>query len=235
MAHGLGQGNGGPWRARLGHAIDSPSQLVRAQLWWAIVHDMRARVRLLLDHGVDFRTPFAAPDGRPSWARTSDGRTPAEVAALNGCPELVDVFVAHGATPPASEGVDGLIGALLRGDLVAADRLREHVDAAVAERPGLIVWAAARNKRDVIPQLATLGFDVNARARTDVPLEQAWETALHEAAGRDDVELARLLLDLGADPNIEDARFGSTPLGWARHFDHEAMIRLLEPLTTPAS
>jgi hypothetical protein len=194
---------------------------------------MRDRVQLLLEHGVDFRAPFAAPDGRPSWARTSDGRTPAEVAALNGCPELVDVLVARGATRPASDGVDGLIGGLLSGDRAAVDRLDAHVDAAITERPGLIVWAAARKKRDVIPQLAALGFDVNARARTDVPLEQTWETALHEAAARDDVDLARLLLDLGADPNIEDARFGSTPLGWARHFDHEAMIRLLEPLTTP--
>ena len=63
-------------------------------------------------------------------------------------------------------------------------------------------------------------------------MEQAWETALHEAAGSGDVELARLLLDLGADPNIEDARFHATPLGWAEHFGHAAMVDLLSPLTT---
>ena len=86
---------------------------MRVQLWWAIVHDMRDRVRLLVEHGADVHTPYAAPGGRPSWARSSDGRTPAEVAALNGCPELVDWLVAHGAARPALTGVDALIAAAL--------------------------------------------------------------------------------------------------------------------------
>jgi ankyrin repeat protein len=232
LAHGLGQGDGGPWRARLGHAVDSPSQLVQIQLWWAIVHDMRDRVRLLVEHGADIRTPYAAPGGRPSWARTSDGRTPVEVAALSGCPELVDWFVTQGAAGPALEGVDGLIAAVLRGDRQAVEGLRGYVEEARAERPALIVWAASRAKRHAVQLLAELGFDVNALGRTDVPMEQAWETALHEAASRGDIDLARLLLGLGADPNIKDARFDSTPLGWARHFDQPAMIELLEPLTT---
>ncbi len=192
---------------------------------------MRDRVRLLVEHGADFRSPFSAPGGRPSWARTSDGRTPVEVAALAGCPELVDWLVAEGATRPAAEGVDGLIAAALAGDRATVERLREHVDGARAERPALIVWAAARRKRDAILLLIELGFDVKALGRTDVPMEQEWETALHEAAGSGDIELARLLLDLGADPNIKDARFDSTPLGWAHHFGHQAMIELLEPLS----
>jgi hypothetical protein len=96
----------------------------------------------------------------------------------------------------------------------------------------LIVWAAARQKRDAIPLLVELGFDVNALGRSDIPMEQAWETALHEAAGSGDIELARLLLEFGADPNIKDARFDSTPLGWAHHFGQQALIELLEPLTT---
>ena len=43
--------------------------------------------------------------------------------------------------------------------------------------------------------------------------------------------LSRLLLSLGADPAIHDARFDSTPLGWARHFGREETITLLAPLT----
>jgi hypothetical protein len=93
------------------------------------------------------------------------------------------------------------------------------------------VWAAARRKRAAIPLLVDLGFEVNALGRTDIPMEQAWETALHGAAAQGDVELGRLLLELGADPAIKDARFDSTPLGWARHFDQAEMIALLEPLT----
>ena len=40
--HGLGRGDGGPWAARFGHTADSPQEMLRGQLWWAIVHDMRA-------------------------------------------------------------------------------------------------------------------------------------------------------------------------------------------------
>ncbi|HEV2311003.1 MAG TPA: ankyrin repeat domain-containing protein [Acidimicrobiia bacterium] len=229
--HGLGRGDGGPWPARLGHGADSPAELLRVQLWWAIVHDMRDRVRLLVDHGTDFLTPYRTQGLRPVFLRTSDGRTPAEVAALNGCPELVDLLVARGATRPAVEGVDGLVAALLAEDRPAVERLRAHADAARAERPALIVWAAARRRRHAIPLLLELGFDVNAFGRSDAPIEQAWETALHEAAGAGDVELARLLLDAGADPSIPDTRFHSTPLGWAQHFEQPATIALLEPVT----
>jgi hypothetical protein len=195
---------------------------------------MRDRVSLLVDHGVDFRTPFAAPGGHPSWLRTADGRTPAELAALSGCPELVDWLVARGATRPSRDGVDGLIAAALANDRMTVERLRAFVDAAREERPALIVWAAARQKRAAIPLLVELGFDVNALGRSDVPMEQEWETALHEAAGTGDVEMARLLLDLGADPDIEDRRFHATPLGWAEHFGEDATVELLAPLTTVA-
>ena len=232
LRHGLGQGDGGPWRARLGPALDSPSDLLRTQLWWAIVHDMAARVKLLVAHGADFRSPFTTPGGRPAWARTSNGRTPAEVAALSGCPDIVELLVAEGASRPPVEGVDGLVAAALAGDRPTVERLREHLPAARAERPALIVWAATGGKRDAVAFLAELGFDVNAFGRSDVPMEQAWETALHRTAANGDVELARLLLQLGADPNIKDGRFNSTPLGWARHFHQGATIELLVPVTT---
>jgi ankyrin repeat protein len=232
LRHGLGQGDGGPWRARLGSTLDSPADLIRTQLWWAIVHDMADRVKLLVRNGADFRSPFTTPGCRPAWARTSDGRTPAEVAALSGCPDIVELLVAEGASRPAVEGVDGLVAAALAGDRATVERLRAHLLAARVERPALIVWAAARGKRDAIALLCGLGFDVNAMGRSDVPMEQGWETALHGAAAHGDLELARLLLELGADPNIIDGRFRSTPLGWARHFDQRATIDLLAPVTT---
>lgn len=64
FGYGLGQGDGGPWRARLGEALDTPQQLLRGQLGWAVDHRQGKRVKLLVEHGVDVRTPFA------------DGRTP---------------------------------------------------------------------------------------------------------------------------------------------------------------
>jgi hypothetical protein len=94
------------------------------------------------------------------------------------------------------------------------------------------VWAAARRAWHAIPLLAELGFDVNALARSDVPLEQEWQTALHEAVYLGDLDGARLLIGLGADVNIRDARFGATPLGWAEHFRNEPMAAFLRPITT---
>jgi len=229
LAHGLGTGDGGPWRARLGHAAASPRALVRTQLWWALTHDQRARVRLLADHGVDLSTPFDADDTAAGWMST--GLTPCEVAAMTGAIEMVEDLVARGARPPSLTGVDAFVAAALAGDAGALSALDDVVAEARVQRPGLVVWAAGLGRRDAIPLLVEHGFDVNALGRSDVPIEEPWQTALHTAAAHDDVELVRVLLDLGADPDLHDARFDSTPLGWARHEGHQRVADLLEALT----
>jgi hypothetical protein len=194
---------------------------------------MRDRVQLLAEHGADIRTPFEVPEPRiVQCVNACDGRTPAEVAAVCGCRAVLDWLVEHGgvARPPA-DGADGLIAAALAGDRRTADLLRGHADSARKERPGLIVWAASRRAWHAIPLLAELGWDVNARARVDVPMKQQWETALHEAAGAGEIDAVRMLLELGADPGIRDARFKSTPLGWAEYLGQQAMADYLRPLT----
>jgi ankyrin repeat protein len=232
LSHGLGRGDGGPWRARLGAAVDSPAELVRGQLWWAVIHDMTDRVRLLAAHGADVLTPFPLRSTRPAACPEPHGRTPAELAAICGCPGVLDWLVTHGgAARPVAAGTDGLVAAILAGDQAGVEWLSAHAAAARGERPGLIVWAAGRHLWDAIPVLASLGWDVNARARTDCPIEQEWETALHSAAGDGSAEGARTLIELGADPGVRDARFRSTPLGWAEHFHQEAMAEFLRPLT----
>ena len=231
--HGLGCGDGGPWAARFRHKADSPSETLRGQLWWAIVHDMRDRVRLLVEHGVDFRSPYAAPGGRPAALRNSDGLTPAELAKLSGYPELADSLVACGAARPVLDEVNSLIAAVLAGDRDTATRLRAYATEARVRRPGLMAWAASGRKLDSIVLLAELGFDVNARGRLDIPLEQQWFTPLHEAAQTGDVEMARLLLGLGADPNVR-SEWGATPLDSARQYGQETVAELLEPFNGPS-
>ena len=233
LSHGLGRGDGGPWSARLGERTDSPAELIRGQLRWAVTHDMRDRVRLLAEHGADLRTPFEAGEERlVMCVNACDGRTPAEVAAICGCRAVLDWLVEHGGVPrPPAEGADGLIAAALAGDRHTAERLATHADAARVQRPGLIVWAASRRAWSAIPLLAGLGWNVNARARADFPMEQEWETALHEAAGSGETDAARMLVGLGADPGIRDARFDATPLGWAEHFGQRATADYLRPIT----
>jgi ankyrin repeat protein len=227
--YGLGRGDGGPWRARLGELVDPPAEMLRTQLRWAIEHDQRERVRLLVEHGVDFHSPYTRTDG-PAW-QPADGRTPAGLAQLHGRTELVEYLVSRGAAPPRLEPADEVIAAAFRADRAAVERLRAQCPAAVRQArqmcPGVMVWAAAQGRAETVALLAELGFDPNALGRGDTPVEQRWETALHHAAARGDVELARLLLALGADPGVRDARFNATPLDWARYFNQDAIVRLL--------
>jgi Ankyrin repeats (3 copies) len=80
----------------------------------------------------------------------------------------------------------------------------------------------------VAPRGRPLGF-------TDMPSDQPWQTALHQAAEDGDLELAMTLLRLGADPHLRDHRFNGTPLSWARYFGHQELVDLLQPLTEPDS
>jgi ankyrin repeat protein len=223
---GLGTGDGGPWRRRLGDALDTPAEMVRGQLAWAVTHGMTERVRLLVEHGVDVTAPL-------------DGVTAASMAATTGHADLVDYLVAHGAPPLDLPPADAFVAAALAADRPRLGRLlADHPGLAGelrAARPALITWAAACGNPAAVEILAELGFDVNAKGRTDVPSDQPWQTALHKAAEDGNVELARTLLRLGADPDIRDKRFDSTPLGWARHFGQQAIIELLEPLTANAA
>jgi hypothetical protein len=221
--HGLGTGDGGPWRARLGAAVESPAEMLQRQLSWAINHHLVDRVRLLAGHGVDVTAPLP------------DGRTPVDTAALAGDRELVDLLVAHGAPPAALDPADALVGAVLGGDPAAVDAITASKPDAVADarerRPSLVVWATAARSLRAVELALDLGFDVNARGRIDLPIEQPWETALHAAAQHGDVAMAQLLLARGADPTIRDARFDATALGWAEHFDQPDLVALLTPVT----
>jgi hypothetical protein len=234
FAFGLGKGDGGPWHRRLGDAIDSPQQIVRGQLHWAVTHGFHARVELLAANGVDIGSPFT--DLRQTYWH--DARTPVQLAGLNGHPAIAARLVELGAAPADLDPTDAMVAALLSGDRSRVDALEQtdpgRLAAVRAARPGLIVWAAARRGHDIVSQLLDLGFDVNAKGRGDVPIEEPWQTALHEAANRNDAALAGVLLAAGADPNIRDARFDAPPLGWAQHAGSAELIELLEPLTTAA-
>lgn len=228
--YGLGTGDGGPWRARIAD-LDPPARMLRIQLRWAIEHHQAARVRLLVEHGVDFRSPFEGEG--PAWS-PGDGRTPVELAWLNGDTEIADHLLAQGAEPPAPDPVRELIAAAFRTDRSTVERIRRDHPAAVAEarraRPGLMVWAATQAPTGTTTLLAELGFDVNAYGRGDAPVEEPWETALHQSAANGNVELTRRLLELGADPTLRDRRFDATPLDWARHLHQPATAAILAEL-----
>jgi hypothetical protein len=43
--------------------------------------------------------------------------------------------------------------------------------------------------------------------------------------------MVRALLTAGANPNLRDAKFDATPLGWAQHAGHPSTIALIAAAT----
>jgi hypothetical protein len=89
------------------------------------------------------------------------------------------------------------------------------------------LWEAAR-KGDAsgVKQLLDAGVDVNAKFRYGA-------TALSYACDRGHLEVVRVLLERGADPNVKDTFYGATPLSWAsspaqtRKPEHATIVGLL--------
>lgn len=224
LEFGLGTGDGGPWRARVGDRVPSPAELVSSQLAWAVTHGMVERVRLLADHGADLDAPLSGPG--------TLGRTPYAAAKAAGHTAVADLLLARGAAQGELDPIDEVLGAVLAADRATLERLGpDRIAAAREKRPGHVLWAAAHAGPDAVRLAVELGWDVSARGRSDIPVPMEWETALHHAAGEGDADLVRLLLELGADPRIRDRRFDATPADWARHLGRPEIAELIEGAT----
>lgn len=214
LAYGLGQGSGGLWHDRLAPAHSTPAQLLQDALLWATRYNNADRVRLLLRHDVEV-------DGHGSSHPLMEGQTAYRFAALSGSSEIAGALAAAGADT-SLDPVDTFIAACMRVDrsaieaqLAAEPRLASD---AVARRPHLILRATELERSEVVPLLAELGFDVNHLKRL---------TALHQAAFDGNLELVKLLIELGADPTIEDRSYHATPLGWAEHKNQQEVVGYL--------
>lgn len=200
LEFGLGRGDGGPWKVRLGPTLQSPAQMLSDELATAALRGGPRRARLLLDHGTDV-------DGIGSHPLFG-GRTPYELALLNGNTEVADILAAADASARLDER-ERFVAACMRADADAVAGFAAGVVAEVRrEQPDLINQAAELGHIDAVRLLAGLGWDVNHRKRT---------TPLHDAAWNDDVAMARTLIELGADRTITDTEHDSPPLGWAEY------------------
>ena len=83
--------------------------------------------------------------------------------------------------------------------------------------------AVSKRNADAVRWLIDHKVDVNAK-------RVMWDcnhTALHMTAVDGNVEIARMLLDAGADPSIHDDKYDNTPLGWAEFCEQPQIAQLL--------
>ncbi len=227
LEFGMGTGDGGPWHKLLAPAHETPQAMAEDALQAAAGHGFAHRVRLLLDHGVD-------PNGCGTRPPIYHGRSPLDESALHGYPEIVVMLEQAGARNDL-DAIDVFVCAATAGDRTRTEQLL-RADPALGERarerrPDQIVRAAASDRLEAVAVLIELGFDVNAVDRTS-PLHV---TALHEAAMRGNLEVIRLLSGHGADPNIRDSGYDSTPAGWAEHFGRREAQQYLSAREAPPS
>jgi len=194
-------------------------------LHFAIRMHLPEMVALLIELGAD---PLAVDgSGNPASAYAEiPGSDRAVVQAIHmmTLAELDSADRGHRA--PRATGLD-LVAALSLGDWNTAEQLvKANSELLDASASGVLHLMSKRSDAHAVRWLLDRGTDVNA-------VWSHWGsqvTALHLAAGGGHVEVVRTLLAAGADTTINDSRFESDPLGWARHFNKVEVIRILEPL-----
>jgi ankyrin repeat protein len=211
-------------------------------IWSAIALNRGDEVRRLV--GADRGTLVAR------MSRNEHHRTPLHHAAAMNRPDMVRLLLelgadpnatdAAGATPLATAGAGAAVVALLesvgaRIDLLAALRLGRHdvAERLLREDPArlgsdgadtiVLHRLVAERHTDGVRWLLEHGVAVNARR----VLWDCESTALHVTAEHGLVDLARLLLDAGADPAIRDGKYEATALGWAEWCKQPALAALL--------
>jgi len=178
-------------------------------LFAAVATGDLARVkRLAIDCGVD-----------PNVREDDKGATPLHVAAEYGYSEIVEVLLEHGADPNIRDkyGETPLHVAAAFGNSKVVEVLLEHgADPNARDDYGAtpLHYAAAFDYPKIVKSLPKDLSDYDA-----TPLQGAVEFNYPE--------VAKLLLEHGANPNIQENKYGYTPLHYAASRCHVDVARVL--------
>ncbi len=213
--YGLGRDKGGPWFRRL-EQMHSPATIVAAELWSAARKSYFGRVKLLVGHGADVNAP--------GWR---NGRTAYEEALMAGNLEIAEYLLQHGARKIELDRKDRLVAACIAGRRDEASALLRQEPAILEQlgpegRAELLHRVVDANRPETIRFMVDNGFDVNGTTHN---------TPLHDAAIAGNLEMVKLLIELGADPTIRDPIYNATPLGWAEHSHQQHVIDYLTALS----
>jgi ankyrin repeat protein len=164
-------------------------------------------VQLLLELGADPNTTDAT--GATALTASQENVDPAVVAALLAAGAKLDFLTALNTGRHAEAEV-----------MVREDPARIGPDGR-----DTIALHLAVNKRNLgaIRWLLAHGVDVIAKR----PMWDCNHTVLHMTIESGALDIARLLLDHGADPNVRDDEYKATALGWADFFGRADFVKLI--------
>jgi ankyrin repeat protein len=221
------------------------AQGAKLNLWSAIALGRTEEVRAFIETDPSL---LAA-----RMSRSEHRRTPLHHAASRNQLEAVRLLLQLGAdvnaadltgatalATAAQQGADQRIAGLLleagaRIDFIAAVSLGRYdlAEAMLREDPArigpdgadtiVLHVAVSRRSTETVRWLIDHQVDVNAK-------RVMWDcnhTALHMTAADGNVEIARMLLNAGADPTIHDDKYDNTPLGWAEFCEQPQVAALL--------
>ncbi len=167
-------------------------------LGMAIRNRRKDMLDLLLDFGLDADEP--APNAETHGDRRGD---PLLVCLETNQPEMAEALLAHGATLTAPVAIW-----LGKSEWLRAQHAGGKVDNPLTSEGGLLTRAIKHRRREIVALLLDLGFDPDERHRVGENT-YFWGAPLRACVKQNDLELAKLLLDRGAEPNGQDSYYGS--------------------------
>ncbi|HET8549711.1 MAG TPA: ankyrin repeat domain-containing protein, partial [Bryobacteraceae bacterium] len=169
-----------------------------------------------LAHGAN---PNAAPERDPRFAQ----RSLYEQAVRLGRREIAELLVRYGAEPKEVllDDEDQFVSACLRLDRNEVQRiLARHPE--YLRSPKAIFAAARQDRADVLAFLLDLGTPIEVE-------DEKSQRPLHVAVANDAVQVAKLLIDRGAEIDPYELNYSNTPLDFAVYHEYPRMIDLLRP------
>ncbi|MFO1108280.1 MAG: ankyrin repeat domain-containing protein [Bradyrhizobium sp.] len=186
----------------------SRNQHRRTPLHHAAAKNRLRMVQLLLELGADPNATDAA--GATALTTASQERAdPAVISALAAAGGKLDLLTAIN-TSRFDEAEAMLRGNPARIGADGADTIALHL-------------AVSKNNLTALRWLLSHGVAVNAK-------RMMWDcncTALHMTIESGAMDIARQLLEAGADPNIRDDKFDATALAWAEYFGRPDFAELI--------
>ena len=194
----------------------------RTPLHFAVVQNRQEMVALLLELGAD---PLAVDGtGQPIASYATAPDTDRQVMERIGAMTAAELRSAERGHRPPRGGPLDLLAALTLGDWTIAELLLAENRDLILPAAGVLHLMSKRNDLAAVKWLLAHGADPSGLW----PHWDAEVTPLHLAASQGHVEVARLLLDGGADPGIRDSKHDSDPHGWAMFFRKPAIVQLLD-------